>query len=147
MRLIRSRSMPGAPLWSEPPRRTTPPACIRFCVRKGTSRSFTRWQRRSAGSSRSSPLHFDPPLELLLFLRPFVGLLQILAGFFKRTKRVVVSLQRLTIFIDGSLALAGDIENLSQLQPAPDFRPARVAIAVRSEEHTSELQSQFHLVC
>src|SRR5689334_24302545 len=31
--------------------------------------------------------------------------------------------------------------------PATPPRPPRTAAAERSEEHTSELQSQFHLVC
>src|SRR5689334_23851189 len=35
----------------------------------------------------------------------------------------------------------------SCLRPATWYRPSGVRLSPRSEEHTSELQSQFHLVC
>src|SRR5438309_3561192 len=51
-------------------------------------------------------------------------------------------------------ARIGDLEqdavgaSLADLRPRCDFEPPTVRHGVqRSEEHTSELQSQFHLVC
>src|SRR5260370_37872410 len=73
----------------------------------------------------------SPSQQLLLFaLWPLEGLLQILTGFFQCAEGVVVGLDGLPVFIDGALALAGDIEDLAELDVAPDFRPARVAVAV-----------------
>src|SRR5271155_2708492 len=71
-----------------------------------------------------------PSLVRRFFFWPLVGFLQILAGFFQRAEGVVVGLQGLAIFVHGALALAGNVENLAQLQVAPDFGPARVAVAV-----------------
>src|SRR5277367_6703203 len=62
--------------------------------------------------------------------RPLVSLLQILSRFFQRAESVVVGLGGLAVFVDGAFALAGDIENLSQLDAAPDLGPARFAVAV-----------------
>jgi hypothetical protein len=42
-----------------------------------------------------------------------VGLLQILTAFIQRALRVVVGLQRLTVFIGRAFPLAGKIENLA----------------------------------
>ena len=36
----------------------------------------------------------------------------------------------MAVFVDGALALAGDIEDFSQLNMAPDFSPARLPVAV-----------------
>ena len=36
----------------------------------------------------------------------------------------------LAVFVDGAFALAGNIENLAQLDMAPDFGPARLAVAI-----------------
>src|SRR5689334_24000877 len=44
----------------------------------------------------------------------------------------------------GSLPSAGSARNRSVSRPPPATFPLR---GKRSEEHTSELQSQFHLVC
>ena len=69
-------------------------------------------------------------LRLFLVLRPFESLLQIFARFFQSTERIVVGLDGLPVFVDGAFALARDVEDLSQLDMAPDFRPARIAIPV-----------------
>ena len=69
-------------------------------------------------------------LLAVLFLGPLVRFLQILPGFLEGAECIVIGLKTLTIFIDGAFALAGDIENLTQLDAAPDFGPARLAIAV-----------------
>jgi hypothetical protein len=61
---------------------------------------------------------------------PLVGLLLITTGFVKRALRVVVRLQRLAIFVGRAVALAGGVEDLAELHVAPDFGPARIAIAV-----------------
>ena len=66
----------------------------------------------------------------MLFLGALVGLLQIFAGFLKRAEGVVIGLESLAVFIDGALALPGDVEDLAQLDTAPDFGPARLAVAV-----------------
>src|SRR6476660_1761131 len=59
-----------------------------------------------------------------------VGFLQVFTGFFQSAEGVVVGLQGLAILAHGALALAGDVEDFSQLDAAPDFRPTRIAIAV-----------------
>ena len=68
-------------------------------------------------------------LAVLLLLE---GLLQILPRFIQRALCVVVGLQRLPVFVGGALALSRDVENLAQLDVAPDLGPARLAIAVQA---------------
>ena len=68
-------------------------------------------------------------LAVLLLLECF---LQILPRFVQSALGVVVGLQRLAVFVGGALALSGDVENLAQLDMAPDFGPARLAIAVQA---------------
>src|ERR1700722_1130263 len=70
-------------------------------------------------------------LLLRLFLGTLVGFLQIFAAFFEGAEGVVVGLDGLAVFVDRPLAPAGDIENLAQLDVAPDLGPARLAIAVQ----------------
>src|SRR2546422_8086846 len=48
--------------------------------------------------------------------------------------------------VDAALALAGRRDAVGREQPQ-DLVGQLVGIAVRSEEHTSELQSRLHLVC
>src|ERR1700752_3594813 len=69
-------------------------------------------------------------LLLRFRFRPLVRLLQVLAGFFEGAEGVVVGLQGLAVFVDRALALSCDIENLAQLNAAPDFGPARLAVPV-----------------
>src|ERR1700733_5204754 len=66
------------------------------------------------------------------FLRPLVSFLQIFSGFLEGAEGIVVGLQSLTIFVDGPFALAGDVENLAELDVAPDFSPARLAIPIQT---------------
>ena len=61
-----------------------------------------------------------------------------LVSFLKITPRliesalcVVVGLNRLAVLVGGALALSGNVEDLSQLNVAPDFSPARLAIAIQ----------------
>jgi len=68
---------------------------------------------------------------LLFFFWTLVRLRQILAGFFQRSKGVVVGLQCLPVLADCALALARNIEDFSQLQAAPDFGPAGIAVAIQ----------------
>ena len=58
------------------------------------------------------------------------GFCRYLPRFVQRALRVVVGLQRLAIFVGGALALSGQVEDLAQLNVAPDFGPARLAVAV-----------------
>src|ERR1700688_4905284 len=69
-------------------------------------------------------------LRLLFVLRPLKRLLQILPRLFQSSEGVVVRLDRLPVLIDGALALAGDVENLPQLDMAPNLRPPRISVAV-----------------
>ena len=69
-------------------------------------------------------------LLLLLFFRPLVSLLQIFPCFLKRSEGVVVGLCSLPVLAHGPLALAGNIENLSQLNMTPDLRPPRLSVSV-----------------
>src|SRR5450631_112838 len=62
---------------------------------------------------------------------PLVRLLHVPAAFLERTLRIVVGLDGLPVFIDGAFALAGYIENLAQLQVAPNLGPAWVTVAVQ----------------
>src|SRR6266436_2094722 len=68
------------------------------------------------------------PVALLLLK----GFLQIPPGFIQGALGVVVGLQGLTIFIGGAFALTGDVKDLPQLDVAPDFGPARLAISVQT---------------
>src|SRR5207245_944615 len=68
--------------------------------------------------------------DFLVGLGAFVGFFQMLAGFVERALGIVVCLGSLAVFVDRSLALPGDIENLAELNVAPDFCPARIAVAV-----------------
>ena len=61
-----------------------------------------------------------------------VGLLQVLAGFIDCALGVVVGLDCLTILIDGAVALAGHVEDFSELDMSPDFGPAWVSVAAKS---------------
>jgi hypothetical protein len=81
-------------------------------------------------SSRSSvPLRF-PTLVRGFFFGALVGLLQIFPGLLQSAEGIVVGLRGLAVLTDGAFALAGDIENLAQLDMAPDFGPARLAVPV-----------------
>ena len=68
-------------------------------------------------------------LAVLLLLK---RLLQILPGFIQRALGVVVGLQSLAILIGSAFALSGNVEDFSQLNVAPDFSPARFAIAIQA---------------
>jgi hypothetical protein len=71
-----------------------------------------------------------PILVGSFFLRPLVGFLQIFTGFVQGAEGVVVGLGCLAVLADGAFALAGDIENLEELDVAPDFGPARLAVPI-----------------
>ena len=70
-----------------------------------------------------------PRRRLLL---PLVGFLDIPPRFISCALGVVVGLQGLAIFVHGAFALAGDVENLAQLDVAPNFGPARLAVAIEA---------------
>src|ERR1700730_15537100 len=105
------------------------PACTKFCGHSETLRFSAPSKRPSGGSRNDHPYH-ERVLTLLCLLGPLVGLLHIFPGFLKSSEGVVIGLKRLTIFIDGAFSLARDVENLTQLDATPDFRPARLAIAI-----------------
>src|SRR5258705_11000742 len=67
--------------------------------------------------------------SLLHTALPLVGRLKVLAGFLLRPLRVVFGANRQIVFADGALALPGYIEDLAQVDVAPDFAPFRVQIA------------------
>jgi hypothetical protein len=71
-----------------------------------------------------------PILVGRFFLGALVCFLQIFAGFVQGAEGVVVGLGRLAVLADGAFALAGDIENLAELDVAPDFGPARLAVPI-----------------
>ena len=56
--------------------------------------------------------------------------LQILSRRIERVLGVVVGLQRLAIFVGRAFALTGQVEDHAQLDMAPNFGPARLAVAV-----------------
>src|SRR5437899_12193486 len=103
-------------------------AMLRQTLAAKDSRLLDGRRQKSWGRSMDA----SGPQWLLLFLGTFVGLLQILARFFERPKGIVVRLHSLAIFVDGAFALAGHVEDLAQLNAAPDFSPARFAVAVDS---------------
>src|SRR5579871_5641602 len=70
-------------------------------------------------------------MQLLRFCQ-LERLLQVAAGFVERSLRIVVGLNSLAVFVGGALALSSNIENLAQLNVAPDFRPSRLAVAVET---------------
>src|SRR6516165_886351 len=72
----------------------------------------------------------DTSLLAAFFLRPLVGFLQIFPSFFKGAKCIVVRLQSLPVLPYGTLALPGDVEDLTQLDAAPDLGPPRVSVSV-----------------
>src|SRR6185369_16574483 len=57
-------------------------------------------------------------------------LLNIFLGFVLRTLSVVVGLQGLAVFVYRTLSLASDVEDLAQLNVAPDLGPARLTVSV-----------------
>src|SRR5260370_38088253 len=61
---------------------------------------------------------------------PLVRLLHVAAAFLERALGIVVGLDGLPVFIDGAFALAGCVENLAQLQVAPNLGPSRLALAI-----------------
>src|ERR1700744_277853 len=58
-----------------------------------------------------------------------VGLLHERAGFVDGALRVVVGLDGEAVFVDGALALAGDVEDLAEVDVAPDLDPLGIAVA------------------
>src|SRR5579885_3664842 len=85
----------------------------------------TPWS--TAGTTSALRLHL--PRGRLF---PLVGLLDVAAGFVFGALGVVVGLQGLAVFVDGALALSGDVEDFAQLDVAPDLGPAGIAIAVQA---------------
>src|SRR6202521_4055883 len=77
-----------------------------------------------------------PGAPIALFSRlasffPLVRLLHISAGFLDRALGIVVGLDGLAVFIDCAFALPGCVENLAQLQVAPNLGPSRLTIAIQ----------------
>src|SRR5690348_6705393 len=60
-----------------------------------------------------------------------VGLLQVLGGFFLRALRIVAGADGLVVFVHSTFALAGDIEDLSEIDVRPDLGPFRIEISVQ----------------
>ena len=52
-----------------------------------------------------------------------IGLLEPALGFELRAAGIVVGLLGFAVFVDGALALAQQVENLSQINVAPNFGP------------------------
>src|ERR1035441_4556912 len=67
----------------------------------------------------------------LVLRRPLVGCLHTRARFVHSTLGVVVGLHRQPILVHRAVALAGDVEDVAQMDVAPDLGPARVAIAAQ----------------
>src|SRR5580658_732986 len=65
-----------------------------------------------------------------LALGALIGLGQILSRLFEGGEGIVIGLDGLAVFVDGALALAGNVKDLAQLQMAPDFGPAGLSVAV-----------------
>ena len=68
--------------------------------------------------------------SLLFIFGPIICLLHIPARFFESAEGIVIGLDGLPVFVDGALALAGDVEYLAQLDMTPDFSPSRIPISV-----------------
>src|ERR1700690_2511762 len=64
-------------------------------------------------------------------LRLLVRLLQVPARLVQRALGVVVGLNGLPVFGGGPFPLTGNVENLPQLNVAPDFGPARFPVSVK----------------
>src|SRR5258708_2164991 len=72
----------------------------------------------------------SPSRSLLFIFRPLERLLQILARFLEGAEGIVIGLDGLTIFVNGALALARNVENLPKLDMAPDFGPPRITVTI-----------------
>src|SRR5260370_42277522 len=77
------------------------------------------------GSYRHSPGGTGRIFSRLASFFPLVRLLHVSAAFLERALSVVVGLDGLPVFIDGAFALSGWVENLAQLQVAPNLGPSR----------------------
>src|SRR6266853_1748263 len=71
------------------------------------------------------------PSNPLASFFPLVRLLHVSAGFLERALGIVIRLDGLAVFIDGSFALARCVENLAQLQVAPNLGPSRFTVAIQ----------------
>ena len=82
----------------------------------------------------SSPLKAGRPgtgaLSVLRLALALVGLLEVAGGFFLRALGVVLGADGLGVLVDGALALAGDVEDLAQVEVGPDLGPLGLEIAV-----------------
>src|SRR6516164_10663560 len=67
-------------------------------------------------------------------------------GFAKSTQTGIVLTVGQTATIDVTLKVASGVEKVVVTTETPVIEPTKTEIS-RSEEHTSELQSQFHIVC
>src|SRR5579883_2499005 len=77
-----------------------------------------------------SPCPCSDLLLLDAFL-PLVGALQVLAGFFLRALRVILGADREIVFVHRAIPLAGDIEDLAEIDARPHFGPLGFQIAVQ----------------
>ena len=68
-------------------------------------------------------------MYLIVGLGAGVGVGHEVAGFVDGSLGVVVGLDGEAIFVDGALALAGDVEDAAELDVGPDLGPAGVAVA------------------
>src|ERR1700722_2804471 len=67
--------------------------------------------------------------NLLLRIRPFIGLFQIPAGFVDRALGVVVGLHCLPIFVHRPVALSGHVEDFPQRDVTPYLSPLRLVVS------------------
>src|ERR1700733_11979774 len=56
--------------------------------------------------------------------RPNIRLLQQFSGLVESAPCIVPGLDRQPVFVNGAVALAGEVKNLAHLNVAPDFGPA-----------------------
>jgi len=82
-----------------------------------------RWRRKKGGGLR--------PFYLVLGRFALVGFLHESAGLVDGSLGVVVGLDGEAVFIDGAVALAGDVEDVAELDVAPDLDPLGIAVSTQ----------------
>jgi hypothetical protein len=66
-----------------------------------------------------------------LICRPFKGVLQQFAGLNDRSVSVIAGLNCQLVFPDSPFALAGNVEDLPDLDVTPDFGPCRIPVSTQ----------------
>ena len=100
--------------------------------RKGKrSRSFTPPTPRTFVHGAPKRSVQDDTPSLLAGFGEFVGFGEPLAAFVHAALGVVVGLDGEAVFVDGAVALAGDVEDFAERDMAPALGPARLAVAAQ----------------